>query len=105
MRSRAYCMYAIAVCVLYTLTVMHTLTITTPSLSYAHPHFHHTLTVTQEAVECVKEMKSPGMLHVFVSEAIKYALENTSECRQLVGQLFHQLLQDGTLAVDRMVAG
>ena len=63
------------------------------------------LTVTQEAVECVKEMKSPGMLHVFVSEAINYALENTSECRQLVGQLFHQLLQDGTLAVDRMVAG
>ena len=64
----------------------------------------HTL-VAQEAVECVKEMKSPGMLHVFVSEAIKYALENTSECRQLVGQLFNQLLQDGTLAVDRMVAG
>ncbi|KAL5490846.1 hypothetical protein EMCRGX_G016037 [Ephydatia muelleri] len=59
----------------------------------------------KEAVECVKEMKSPGMLHVFVSEAINYALENTSECRQLVGQLFHQLLQDGTLAVDRMVAG
>ena len=53
----------------------------------------------------MKEMKSPGMLHVFVSEAINYALENTSECRQLVGQLFHQLLQDGTLAMDRMVAG
>ncbi|KAL5490844.1 hypothetical protein EMCRGX_G016035 [Ephydatia muelleri] len=59
----------------------------------------------KEAVECVKEMKSPGILHVFVSEAINYALENTSECRQLVGQLFHQLLQNGTLAVDRMVAG
>ena len=53
----------------------------------------------------MKEMKSPGMLHVFVSEAINYALENTSECRQLVGQLFHQLLQDGTLAMERMVAG
>eukprot|EP00731_Ephydatia_muelleri_P015428 Em0008g1148a len=59
----------------------------------------------KEAVECVKKMKAPGMLHVFVSEAINYALENTSECRQLVGQLFHQLLQDGTLAVDRMVTG
>ena len=65
----------------------------------------HTLIIAQEAVECVKEMKSPGMLHVFVRKAINYALENTSECRQLVGQLFNQLLQDGTLAVDRMVVG
>ena len=56
-------------------------------------------------MECVTKMKSPGMLHVFVSEAINYALENTSECRQLVGQLFHQLLQNGTLAMERMVAG
>ena len=53
----------------------------------------------------MKEMQSPGLLHVFVSEAIKYSLENSSECRRLVGQLFNKLLQDGTLALDRMVAG
>ena len=53
----------------------------------------------------MREMKSPGMLHAFVGVAINSSLESTSECRQLVGQLFHQLLEDGTLAVDKMVAG
>ena len=61
--------------------------------------------VLQEAVECVREMKSPGVPHAFVGVAINYSLENTSEYRQLVGQLFHKLLEDGTLAVDKMVAG
>ena len=56
-------------------------------------------------MECVREMKSPGVLHALVGVAINYSLENTSECRQLVGQLFHKLLEDGTLAVDKMVAG
>ena len=48
------------------------------------------------------EINFPGKLHMFVSEAIK---ENTSEFRQRVGELFHLLLQNGTLAMERMVAG
>ena len=47
----------------------------------------------------------PWSAPVLVGVAINYSLESTSECRQLVGQLFHKLLEDGTLAVDKMVAG
>lgn len=56
-------------------------------------------------MECVSEMESPSLLHVFVREAINHSLEKTSQTRVLVGTLFSVLLKDNLLPEERLTMG
>jgi len=57
-----------------------------------------------EAVECVKEIE-PSLIHVFVNEIINGVLEKTSQGRQMVGQLLHDLVKTGKLNVEQYIQG
>ena len=56
-------------------------------------------------MECVKEMKCPTQLHVFVREVVNHTLEKTEHHRITASQLLRDLLRDGELSKDRFKAG
>uniref|UniRef100_F7CGV3 Eukaryotic translation initiation factor 4 gamma 1 n=1 Tax=Monodelphis domestica TaxID=13616 RepID=F7CGV3_MONDO len=50
------------------------------------------LSDVKEAVQCVQELASPSLLFIFVREGIEATLERSTEAREHMGQLLHQLL-------------
>ena len=58
-----------------------------------------------EAIECVKEMKCPEQLHVFVRELINVMMEKNDAHRLLASQLLRDLLKDGELTRDKFRDG
>ena len=59
----------------------------------------------QEALECVKEMKSPGMMNVFVRESVNHSLEKSTPARVHVGKLFGELARGQLLTEEKFIAG
>jgi len=59
----------------------------------------------QVAIECVREMRSPGMMDVFVRESVNHTLENSTLARVCVGQLFHELSKEQLLTEQKFIAG
>ena len=56
-------------------------------------------------MECVKELQSSGLLHVFVREAISHSLEQSAQTRQYLGRLFPMLVKEGVMVQEKLVAG
>ena len=56
-------------------------------------------------MECVKEMKCPEQLHVFVREVINVTMEKSDAHRLLASQLLRDLLKDGELTRDKFRDG
>ena len=59
----------------------------------------------QEAVECVVEMQSPGLIHLLVSESITHSLEKTLPVRQAAGTLMERLVRDELLSEAKFMTG
>ena len=64
-----------------------------------------TAVLFQEAIECVREMRSPGMMNVFVRESVNHTLEKSTLARVCVGQLFHELSKEQLLTEQKFIAG
>lgn len=56
-------------------------------------------------MECVKEMKSPGMISVFVRESISHSLEKSTLARVYVGKLFVELARCQMLTEEKFIVG
>ena len=56
-------------------------------------------------MECVKEMKSPGMMNVFVRESVNHSLEKSTQARVHVGKLFGELAKCQLLTEEKFIAG
>ena len=56
-------------------------------------------------MECVKEMNSPDLLNVAVSEGINHTLEKSSEFRTVTGKLYGKLLHEKVLSQKKFLAG
>ena len=56
-------------------------------------------------MECVREMKSPGMISVFVRESISHSLEKSTLSRVYVGKLFGELARGQMLTEEKFIAG
>ena len=63
------------------------------------------LSCLQEAVQCVREMKSPGMISVFVRESISHSLEKSTFARVYVGKLFGELARGQLLTEEKFSIG
>lgn len=59
----------------------------------------------QEAVDCVKEMGSPGLMNVVVSSGINHTLEMKQEFRVVTGKLFGKLVQEKLLPQKQFLDG
>ena len=59
----------------------------------------------QEAIECVREMKSPGLMNVFVRESVNHTLEKSTLSRVCLGELFHELAKEELLTEEKFTAG
>ena len=59
----------------------------------------------KEAITCVKELESPGSLHLFVYHALNHVLEKTKQGRQMTGSLLHNLVKTGIITVDQYLRG
>ena len=53
----------------------------------------------------MREMKSPGMMNVFVRESINYSLEKSAPARVYVGKLFGELAKDQLLTEEKFIIG
>ncbi|XP_022104164.1 eukaryotic translation initiation factor 4 gamma 3-like isoform X7 [Acanthaster planci] len=58
-----------------------------------------------EAIECVNDLQSPNLMHVFVRSAMNCSLEKSPQARDLVGLLFFKLLKAGHLSKEKFVDG
>ena len=56
-------------------------------------------------MECVKEMQSSGLMHVFVRDSITHSLEQSSHARKCLGRLFPMLVKEGLVSQEKLVAG
>lgn len=59
----------------------------------------------QEAMQCVEELEQATMLYVFVRVGVESTLERSQITRDHMGQLFHQLLQAGSLSKFQFFKG
>nr|XP_061793761.1 eukaryotic translation initiation factor 4 gamma 3-like isoform X2 [Nerophis lumbriciformis] len=59
----------------------------------------------KEAVQCVAELVSGPQLHVFVRVGVESTLERSQITRDHMGQLFFQLVQQGTLPKQQFYKG
>uniref|UniRef100_A0A8W8KBA4 Eukaryotic translation initiation factor 4 gamma 3 n=2 Tax=Magallana gigas TaxID=29159 RepID=A0A8W8KBA4_MAGGI len=53
----------------------------------------------KEAILCVEELKSPSVMHTFVSSAVNYVLERSNIARNQTGLLLHNLVKKNVLSV------
>ena len=73
---------------------------------HTHTHTHtYTHSLTQEAIECVKEMKCRPQLNVFVRELLNLVMEKGDAHRALASQLLRDLLRDGELGKEKFREG
>ena len=56
-------------------------------------------------MECVIELESPGLLHVFVLNAINHSLEKSSQAREFVGKLLDLLIKQKQIPFDKFLQG
>uniref|UniRef100_A0A3B1KG78 Eukaryotic translation initiation factor 4 gamma 3 n=1 Tax=Astyanax mexicanus TaxID=7994 RepID=A0A3B1KG78_ASTMX len=59
----------------------------------------------KEAVQCVEELEQASMLYMFVRVGVESTLERSQITRDHMGQLFHQLLQAGSLSKPQFFKG
>ncbi|KAI5095711.1 eukaryotic translation initiation factor 4 gamma 3 isoform X8 [Silurus meridionalis] len=59
----------------------------------------------KEAIQCVDELEQATMLYVFVRVGVETTLERSQITRYHMGQLFHQLLQTGSLSKSQFFKG
>ncbi|XP_066528771.1 eukaryotic translation initiation factor 4 gamma 3 isoform X4 [Hoplias malabaricus] len=59
----------------------------------------------KEAIQCVEELEQASMLYVFVRVGVESTLERSQITRDHMGQLFHQLLQAGSLSKPQFFKG
>ncbi|XP_053542081.1 eukaryotic translation initiation factor 4 gamma 3 isoform X3 [Ictalurus punctatus] len=59
----------------------------------------------KEAMQCVDELEQATMLYVFVRVGVESTLERSQITREHMGQLFHQLLQAGSLSKSQFFKG
>ncbi|XP_058858708.1 eukaryotic translation initiation factor 4 gamma 3-like isoform X2 [Acipenser ruthenus] len=59
----------------------------------------------KEAVQCVKELCMPSMLHMFVRVGVESTLERSQITRDHMGQLLFQLVQSGSLSTQEFFKG
>ena len=59
----------------------------------------------QEAIECVRDLQSPTMLHVFVREGINHSLEKSATARECLGKLFLEMVREQLLSHEKFVEG
>ncbi|XP_062567019.1 eukaryotic translation initiation factor 4 gamma 1-like isoform X2 [Saccostrea cucullata] len=59
----------------------------------------------KEAMLCVEELKSPAVMHTFVSTAVNYILERSSIARSQTGLLLHDLVKKNVLSVPVYIQG
>eukprot|EP00062_Callorhinchus_milii_P012760 gi/632960130/ref/XP_007896020.1/ PREDICTED: eukaryotic translation initiation factor 4 gamma 3 isoform X2 [Callorhinchus milii] len=63
------------------------------------------ITDYKEAVQCVEELNSLSLLHVFVRVGVESTLERSQITREHMGQLFYQLVQSGKLPKEEFFKG
>ena len=63
------------------------------------------LSPSQKAIECVKVMKVPSHMHVFVRELMNHTMEKTENSRIMASKLLTELLREKVLSRDRFKAG
>ena len=63
------------------------------------------LSCQQEAIDCVREMKSPGKMNFLVSEAINHSLEKSVQHRKFSGRLFNRLLKEHLITKPKFMEG
>lgn len=56
-------------------------------------------------MQCVEELEQATMLYVFVRVGVESTLERSLITRDHMGQLFHQLLQAGSLSKSQFFKG
>ncbi|XP_078338114.1 eukaryotic translation initiation factor 4 gamma 1-like isoform X6 [Crassostrea virginica] len=59
----------------------------------------------KEAILCVEELKSPSVMHCFVSSAVNHVLERSTIARNQTGLLLHDLVKKGVLSVPVYIQG
>ncbi|XP_078095250.1 eukaryotic translation initiation factor 4 gamma 3-like isoform X11 [Mustelus asterias] len=59
----------------------------------------------KEALQCVDELNSLNLLHVFVRVGVESTLERSQITREHMGQLFYQLIQSEKLTKDEFFKG
>ncbi|XP_011407685.1 PREDICTED: eukaryotic translation initiation factor 4 gamma 3-like [Amphimedon queenslandica] len=59
----------------------------------------------KEAIECVIELESPGLMNVFVQTGINHSLEKSSTVRVSVGKLFDTLVAKDLLTTEKLTSG
>lgn len=60
--------------------------------------------VLQEASICMSELQSSKAVTIFITEAINFALERSSEDRKQLGRLFAHLVKKKQCTLDHMVS-
>ncbi|XP_028329643.1 eukaryotic translation initiation factor 4 gamma 1-like [Gouania willdenowi] len=63
------------------------------------------ITDLKEALQCVAELNSASMLHVFVRQGLESTLERSTTVREHLGLLLHQLVKVGTLPTEQYYKG
>lgn len=59
----------------------------------------------QEALQCVTELNSPSLLFVFVRCGVESTLERSTQAREHLGRLLHNLVKDGILEAQQYHRG
>lgn len=59
----------------------------------------------QEAIQCVDELDLGSQLHIFVRVGVESTLERSQITRDHMGQLFFQLVQQGTVPKAQFYKG
>ncbi|XP_075407924.1 eukaryotic translation initiation factor 4 gamma 3 isoform X8 [Tenrec ecaudatus] len=59
----------------------------------------------KEAMQCVEELDTQGLLHVFVRVGVESTLERSQSTREHMGQLLHQLVQSEKLSKQDFFKG
>ena len=60
---------------------------------------------SQEAGECIEELKSPTFHHLMVENAINDTLEKNLKQRTLVGKLLNYLIKQNITPINEVVKG
>nr|XP_034299256.1 eukaryotic translation initiation factor 4 gamma 3 isoform X3 [Crassostrea gigas] len=60
---------------------------------------------TKEAILCVEKLKSPSVMHIFVSSAVNYVLERSSMARNQTGILLFYLVKKKLISISVYIQG
>ncbi|XP_052716576.1 eukaryotic translation initiation factor 4 gamma 1-like isoform X8 [Crassostrea angulata] len=60
---------------------------------------------TKEAILCVEKLKSPSVMHLFVSSAVNYVLERSSMARNQTGILLFYLVKKKLISISLYIQG